>query len=151
LDSGQGGKTLVIELLVGGLIAGYDSQKVVRVAEQSLGLYDLGDLFNVPFERSDGFPVLVAHRDEDQRLEGQAQGCGVESCVVAGDCARTLQFMEATVAGRGAQTHPAGEFGKSLTPVTLKLRKDLPVYLIHEENSSTDVRLSEKSWKHLLP
>ena len=68
----------------GPLVAGDDLQEVVRIAEEPLGLQDIGDRGDGLFEGFDGVTVGVAHGDEDEGFEGQAQGLSVELCPVVG-------------------------------------------------------------------
>src|SRR5262249_51801967 len=82
--------------------------------------------------------------DEDQCLEGQAEDAGVELGVVAGDRPRAFQGAQAAVAGRDAEADPLGQFGKGQPAVALKLRKYLPVNVIHGVDSSTDLPSSGK-------
>ena len=83
-------------------------------------------------EGVDGVPVGASHRDEDQRLEGQAERRGVQPGVVAADHAVAFQGPQPTVAGRDAEPDPFGEFGQGQPPVQLQLGKDLPIDVIHE-------------------
>lgn len=56
-DAGQGGELVVVHLLEGGQVAGDDPEQVVGVAEQPLGLLDVGDGGDGPFEGVDGAAV----------------------------------------------------------------------------------------------
>jgi hypothetical protein len=62
----------------------------------------------VLLEGGDGLTVRVAHGDEDQRLEGQAEDAGVELGVVAGNRSGAFQGAQAAVAGRDAEADPVG-------------------------------------------
>ena len=59
-------------------------------------------------EGGDGLAVRVAHGDEDQGLEGQAEDAGVELGVVAGDRPGALQGAQAAVARGDAEADPVG-------------------------------------------
>jgi len=102
-DAGQRCEVLVIELPVGGQVAGDDTQEVVRIAEQALSLEHVRNRGELLLEGGDGLTVLVAHGDEDQRLETQTEDAGVEPGVVAGDRSGAFQSAQAAVAGRDAE------------------------------------------------
>jgi glutamate/tyrosine decarboxylase-like PLP-dependent enzyme len=111
LDAGEGGEAVVVELLEGGQVAGDGAQEVVGVAEEALSLQDVGDVGDGLFEGRDGVAVSVAHGDEDEGFEGEAEGVGVEVCAVAADRAGAFEGTQASVAGRDAEADPLGELG----------------------------------------
>jgi hypothetical protein len=61
----------------------------------------------------------------------------VEMRVIARDGARAFQRPQAAVARRHAQPHALGELGERQPAVALQLGKDLPINVIHGEDSST--------------
>jgi len=99
LHAGQSGQSVVVDQLKVGEVAGDDAEEVIGIPEEPLRLNDVGDGNDGLLERSDGVPVGAAHGHEDQCLESQAQGVGVEVRMVAVDHPVTFQGAEPAVAG----------------------------------------------------
>jgi hypothetical protein len=107
---------------------------------------DVGD---GALEGGHGVPVRGAHRDEDQRLEGEAESLRVELRVVAADHARPLQGAQPAVAGRDAQPDALGQLGDRQPTVLDQLGKDSSVHLVHVEDPAPNKPPERKVWKHL--
>ena len=54
-----------------------DAQQVVGVTEEPLGLEHVRDGRDSFFEAHEGVAIFLAHGDEDERLERQAEGVAV--------------------------------------------------------------------------
>ena len=78
----------------------------------------MGDVGGGLFEGGEGVALCVAHGDEDEGLEGEAEGVGVEVCAVAADGTGAFQGPQAAVAGREAEADAFGEFGDGEPPVS---------------------------------
>jgi hypothetical protein len=91
LHARQGGEAIVVELLKCRQVAGHDAQEVVGVAEEPLGLQDLGDLSNGLFECSEGVTGRIAHGDGHERFEVEAECRGVEVGAVGADGAGAFE------------------------------------------------------------
>ncbi|HEX2075084.1 MAG TPA: hypothetical protein VHF92_14975 [Geodermatophilus sp.] len=102
-----------------------DTQQVIGVAEEPLGLHDIGDGGDGLLEGVDGVAVPAVHGDEVERLDRRAEGVRVEAGAVAADRAGALQDAQSAMAGRDAEPNPLGEFGDRQPPVSLHLRKNL--------------------------
>ena len=87
-----------------------------------------------------GVALCVAHGDEDEGFEGEAEGVGIEVCAVAADCTGAFQGPQAAVAGREAEADTLGEFGDGEPPVLLECGKYSPVNVIHEQDSPSSAR-----------
>jgi hypothetical protein len=105
-----------------------------------LGLQHVGDACHRFLESEERLAVLLAHGDEDQGLEGQADLLGIDDGVVGGDHAAAFQLAQPPVTRRQAEADFASELGDAEPPVFLKLGKDLPVDPVHEHKSSTTDR-----------
>ena len=128
---------VVLQRMVGGEVGGDDAQQVVGVTEQALGGQDAGNGGQSRFEGPECSAILLLHRDEDERLEGEAEGCCVDDGTVATDDTAAFKFAEASMTGREAQTHPAGQVSQGETAVILQQRKDLSVYGVPGPDPST--------------
>lgn len=91
LNAGEGGDAVIIELLEGPQVAGDYVQEVVGVTEKPLGLQNVGDRGDGLFKGLDGLAAGLAHRDEDESVESQAQCVGVKLCPVTADRTGLLQ------------------------------------------------------------
>lgn len=136
LDAGEPGQLLVVEQLKRGQVGGCDPQKVVGLAEQALRLQHVRDGGHGLFEGGDGVGGFPAQGGEDEGLEVQADGAGVDDCPVAADGALAFEVAQPAVAGRDAELHAGGQLGDGQAAVELQLGKNLPVHGIHEEDSS---------------
>jgi threonine/homoserine/homoserine lactone efflux protein len=99
LDARERRQVLVVELLVRGQVSADHAEQVVRVAEQALGLEHVRNLGHALLEPGDGLAIRVAHRDENQRLEAEAERRRVESRVVPGDRFWLVSFLLVLVPG----------------------------------------------------
>ncbi|OQV65089.1 hypothetical protein AK51_24955 [Serratia nematodiphila DZ0503SBS1] len=86
----QGGELLVVKLLEGGQIAGYNVQQIVGIAKQPLCLHHLGNVHHGVFEGFNGAAIAFAHGDEHQSGKVIAQAAGIELGAVTPDHPRLL-------------------------------------------------------------
>src|SRR5262249_8898953 len=73
----------------------------------------------------------LAHGDQDERLEGEADGVAVNDSAVAADRSAALELPEPAVARRDAQPHPGSQLGDGQATVLLEQRKNLSVNPVH--------------------
>ena len=149
LDPRQGGERVVFQCGVRGQIRGDYAQEIVRVAEQPLRLEDVRDACHGFLEGEQGVAILLAHGDEDKRLEREADGSGVDDGTVAGDDLGTFELAQAPMARRQAEPDSGAQIGDGEPPVFLQFGKDLPVDRVHACNSSTRTAVLSNSWKHI--
>jgi threonine/homoserine/homoserine lactone efflux protein len=133
LDAGQRGELVVLQLLVRREVSRDDPEQVVGLAEEPLGLHDLGDGRHTGLEAEQRLPVCLPDGDEHQRLEGKAEYLGVHDRAVAADRAAALQLTQPAMTGRDAEAHLSGQFCDREAAVLLKGGKDFAVQRVHEK------------------
>jgi hypothetical protein len=85
-----------LQALVGRQAGGDDAQQVVGVTEEPLGLEHVRDGRDSFFEAHEGVAIFLAHGDEDERLERQAEGARVHDGTVTADRTAALQLPRPT-------------------------------------------------------
>ena len=131
MDAGECRQSLVAQGLVAGDVLGDDSQKVVRLAEESFGVADLGDVLEAGFELVDGVGVLSVHRHVHEDLELKSERCGVDDGAVTADDAGAFEVPKPAMAGGDAEVDALGECRDRHTTVDLQHSKDLAIHIVH--------------------
>ncbi len=137
-----------MQALVCGQVGGDDAQQVVGVTEEPLGLDDLRDACDSFLEAQEGLAIFLAHGDEDERLERQAEGVGVHDGAVAAYRAATFQLPQSAVTGGDAQADTCRQLGDAQAAVLLERGKDFAVDSIHGVDYSTISSLAKNTWEH---
>jgi len=92
---------------------------------------------------------ILAHGDEDKRLEREADGDGVDDGTVAGDDIGTFELAQAPMARRQAEPYSRAQIGDREPPVFLQFGKDLPIDRVHIDNPSTPTPPTEQQLEHI--